>query len=47
MHNLEIVLIIIRMLGDLITGGDPTLPGGYPELVPLARILAHIYDLIP
>lgn len=42
MSNLQVVF---HMLFDLVTGGDPTLPSGYPDLVWVARILALIYDL--
>lgn len=40
------LLIIARMLIDLLTGGDPTVPSNHPELWPLARELARIHDLI-
>lgn len=38
------ILIVIRMLLDLLTGGDPTLPSGHNELVTIWHILTQIYD---
>ncbi len=43
MHELT---IIARMLLDLLTGGDPTIPSGHPELIPLARLFAVLASII-
>jgi len=40
------LLIILRMLTDLLTGGDPTLPSGHNELIPIAQLLSAIRDYV-
>lgn len=36
---------VIRMIIDLLTGGDPTLNPAHMELAPLSRFLTLIFDL--
>lgn len=40
------VMIVVRMLIDLMMGGDPTLPPGHNELVTIARLLSEIRDWV-
>lgn len=43
---MDTLMVILRMMSDLMTGGDPTLPVGHNELIPVARLFALIYDTI-
>lgn len=44
--NLQDSLIALRMLLDLVIGGDPTLPPGHNELAPLAQLFSAIRDYV-
>jgi hypothetical protein len=41
---IDTTITILQMILDLLSGADPTLPADHPELAPVARLLAAIYD---